>query len=73
MSVRPSVRAQKLTKTQERIKIIECFLFESCILGIETADSNARRLTKLELNEIFNDFVISRSGDRTKISEIEAE
>ena len=36
------------------------FLFERCILGIETADPNARRLTKLELSEIFNDFAISR-------------
>ena len=38
------------------------FLFESCVLGIETAnfDPNARRLTKLEPNEIFNDFAISR-------------
>ena len=38
------------------------FLFERCILGIETAnfDPNARRLTKLELNEIFIDFAMSR-------------
>ena len=42
------------TKTQEEIKIIECgfFLFERCILGIETA--------KISPNEIFNDFAISR-------------
>ena len=25
------------TKTQERVEIIECGLFERCILGIETA------------------------------------
>ena len=37
------------------------FLFERCILGIETAnfDPNARKFTKLEPNEIFNDFAIS--------------
>ena len=34
------------------------FLFERCILGIITA--NAQTLTKLEPNEIFNDFAISR-------------
>ena len=33
------------TKTQARVKII---------------DPNARRLTKLDQNEIFNDFAISR-------------
>ena len=45
------------TKTQVRF-----FLFERCILGIETAnfDSNARRFTKLETNAIFNDFAISQ-------------
>ena len=31
-------------------------MFDRCILGIETA----RRFTKLEPNEIFNDFAISR-------------
>ena len=37
------------------------FLFEMCILGnCQNFDSNARRLTKLEPNEIFNDFAISR-------------
>ena len=38
------------------------FLFERCILRIETLnfDPNARRLTKLEPNEIFNEFAISR-------------
>ena len=37
-------------------------MFEKYILGIETGnfDPNARRLTKLETSEIFNDFVISR-------------
>ena len=47
------------TKTQERVKIIECdfFLFEMCILG---NDPNARRLTKLEPNGIFNDFATSQ-------------
>ena len=48
MSVRPSVRPcakVMYTKTQERIKII---------------DPNARRFTKLEPIEIFNDFAISR-------------
>ena len=45
------------TKTQERLKIIECglFFFERCILGIEIG-----KITKLEPNEIFNNFVISR-------------
>ena len=52
------------TKTQERIKM-RFFLFERCILGIEKYweskfDPNARRLTKLEPNEISNDFAISR-------------
>ena len=41
---------------------VRFFLFERCILGIETVnfDPNARRLTKLEPNEIFNDFALSR-------------
>ena len=47
------------TKTQERVKIIECGFFERCIMGI-LFDPNARRLTKLEPNEIFNAFAISR-------------
>ena len=34
------------------------FLFERCILGIETA--NISKLTKLDPNKIFNDFAISR-------------
>ena len=59
MSVRPCAKVM-YTKTQERIKIIECgFFFGRCILRIETFDPNARRLTKLEPNEIFNDFAIS--------------
>ena len=35
-------------------------MFERCILGIETAKISTRRLTKLEPNEIFNEFAISR-------------
>ena len=49
MSVRPS---------DNRVRF---FLFERCILGIcQNFDPDARRLTKLEPNEIFNDFAISR-------------
>ena len=51
------------TKTQERVKIMEC----GCLKGLYTGnqncqnfDPNARRLTKLEPNEIFNDFAIFR-------------
>ena len=54
------------TKTQERVEIIECGFF--CLFGVywesnlptRNFDTNARRLTKLEPNEIFNDFAISR-------------
>ena len=46
------------TKTQERVKVIEVFLFERCILRIETAKISAR--THEEPNAIFNDFAISR-------------
>ena len=67
MSVRPSVRPcakVMYTKTQERIKIIECG-FSVCKVytgnrNCQNFDPNARRLTKLEPNEIFNDFGISR-------------
>ena len=48
MSVRPSVRAQKLCTL--KLKNRNCRNF----------DPNARRLTKLVPNEIFNDFAISR-------------
>ena len=52
------------TKTQERVKIIECGFFvwkvhtgnRSC----QNFEPNARRLTKLESNEIFNDYAITR-------------
>ena len=49
------------TKTQERIKIIECGFF--CLKGVywESKLPNARMLTKLEPKEIFNDFAISRA------------
>ena len=53
LSVRPSVRPcakVMYTKTQELVEIFECGFF--CL--------NARRFTKLEPNEIFNDFAISR-------------
>ena len=51
MSVRPSVRPcakVMYTKTQERVKIIECgfFLFERCILGIEIPIFLTRTLMK---------------------------
>ena len=54
------------TKTQERIKIIECGFF--CLKGVcwesklpkFLPNPNAQRITKLEPNEIFNDFAISR-------------
>ena len=45
------------TKTQERVEIIDSGFF--CLKGVYW-ESNARRLTKLEPNEIFNDFAISR-------------
>ena len=48
---------------QEREKMIYCvfFLYERCILGIETAyfGPNTLTLTKLEPNEIFIDFSMS--------------
>ena len=51
------------TKTQERVEIIECGFF--CLnrtgnRNCQNFDPNARRFTKLEPNEIFNDFAISR-------------
>ena len=60
MSVRPCAKVM-YTKIQEWVRFL---LFERCILGIETAnfDPNARRITKLEPNEIFNDFAISREA-----------
>ena len=62
MSVRPSVRpcAKVIyTKTQERVEIIECGFF--CLKDVYwDFDPTARRFTKLEPNEIFNDFAISR-------------
>ena len=66
MSVRPSVR-----KTQERVQIIECSFF--CLKGVywesklPNFDPNARRPKKLEPNEIFNDFAISREHLMTSI------
>ena len=55
------------TKTQERVEIIECGFFVCLVYWVCTGnrncqnfDPNARRLTKLEPNEIFNDFAISR-------------
>ena len=47
------------TKTQERVKIIDSGLFFVCKVhsGI---DPNARMLTKLEPNEIFIEFILSR-------------
>ena len=50
------------SKTQERVEIIECGFF--CLKGVywesKLLDPNARRLTKLEPNEIFNDFATLR-------------
>ena len=50
------------TKIKERVKTIASsfLLFERCILGIEFPKFSTRRLTKLEPNEIFNDFALSR-------------
>ena len=62
MSVRPCAKVL-YTKTQERVKIIECvfFLFEGYgNRNCQNFDPNARRLTKLEPNEIFIEFAISR-------------
>ena len=68
MSVRPSVRPcakVMYTKTQERVNIIECGFFVWKVYtgnrNCQNFDPNARRLTKLEPNEIFNDFAISRA------------
>ena len=46
------------TKTQERVEIIECGF---CLKGVycQNFNPNARRFTKLEPNEILNDFAIS--------------
>ena len=42
MSVRPYAKVM-YTKTQERVKIVERgFLFERCILGIETVKTSTR-------------------------------
>ena len=59
MSVRSCAKAM-FTKTQERVKIIECGIF--CLKSVywESKLPNARRLTKLEPNEILNGFAISR-------------
>ena len=59
MSVRPCAKVM-YTKTQERVKIIECGFF--CLKGVywESKLPNVRRLTKLEPNKIFNDFAISQ-------------
>ena len=67
MSVRPSVRpCAKVvyTKTQERVEIIECgfFLFERCILGIETAKGMDQKITPKPIGP-----------ERTKISEVRDE
>ena len=90
MSVRPCAKGM-YAKTQEQVKIIECGFFVLKVYtenrNSENFDPNARRLTKLEPNEIFNDFAISREPfdeiekitpnpigpDRTKISEVGAE
>ena len=61
MSVRPCAKVM-YTKTQERLEIIECGFF---VWKVYTGNRNwenfdARMLTKLEPNEIFNDFAISR-------------
>ena len=67
MSVRSSVcpcAKVMYTKTQERVTIIKYgFLVSKVYTGnrnCENFDPNARRLTKLEPNEIFNDSAISR-------------
>ena len=58
MSVRPSVRPY--TKTQEDNRV-RCFSFERVgNQNCENFEPNAQRLTKLEPNEIFNDFAIYR-------------
>ena len=60
MSVCPCAKV-KYTKTQERVEIIECdFFVNTGNRNCQNFDPNARRLTKLEPNEIFNDFAISR-------------
>ena len=49
------------TKTQERVEIIECGFF--CLKGVYWESKLPKfrpERTKLEPNEIFNDFAISR-------------
>ena len=52
------------TKTQERVEIIECFFF--CLKGVYWESKlpklrpECTKITKLEPNEMFNDFAISR-------------
>ena len=50
------------TKTQERLKIIECLKGVYWESKLPNFDPNARRFRKLEPNEIFNDFAISRES-----------
>ena len=65
MSVLPSVRScakVMYTKTKERVKIIGCGFLLQLYTGnrsCQNFDPNARRLTKLKLNDILNDFSIS--------------
>ena len=63
MSVRPCAKVM-YTKTQERMNIIEWGFFNLKGVYWESKlpnfDPNARRLMKLEPNEILNDFAISR-------------
>ena len=63
MSVRPTVRPcakVMYTKIQERVEIIDCGKVYTGNRNCQNFDPNARRLTKLKPNEIFNDFAISR-------------
>ena len=64
ISVRPSVRSLHYNSGKGKDNWIRFPLFERCIHGIDTAnnDPNARRLTKIKPNEIFNDFAISRES-----------
>ena len=56
LSVRPCAKVM-YTKTQERFFVWKVYTGNR---NCQNFDPNARRLTKLEPNEIFNDFAISR-------------
>ena len=78
MSVRPCAKVM-YTKTQERIKIIDCGFFVSKVYtgnrNCENFDQNARKLTKLgykgiqtKITTIFIPTSISKYGKKAKLT-----